>query len=75
MISNPAPDPKNYAKIRIRDSENPGQHCSLELDQVNSRAVLPDGYIQNLHRLSNDRTETTKFSSLSFLPLSLLRCC
>ena len=23
MISNPAPDPKNYPKIRIRDSENP----------------------------------------------------
>jgi len=23
MISNPAPGPKNYPKIRIRDSENP----------------------------------------------------
>ena len=31
MISNPAPDPKNYPKIRIRDSENPDpeQHCQM----------------------------------------------
>ena len=30
MISNPAPDPKNHPKIRIRDSENPDpeQHCN-----------------------------------------------
>jgi len=36
MISNPASDPKNSPKIRIRDFENPDpeQHCVVFLTRV-----------------------------------------